>query len=66
MPDTPAERKARQRARERGDLPDLPVCPCGKRIRGDRLLCSRCWLRTDAGREWQRQRLQTWRATSRA
>jgi hypothetical protein len=66
MPDTPAARKARQRARERGDLPDLPTCSCGKQIRGERPLCSRCWLKTPEGREWQRQRLQGWRLRDQA
>jgi ribosomal protein L32 len=61
MADSPTERKRRQRARERGDLPDLPVCSCGKRIRSGRQLCSRCWLKTDEGREWQRQRVQSYR-----
>jgi ribosomal protein L32 len=66
MPDTPADRKRRQRARDRGELPALPVCSCGKTIRGDRLLCSRCWLKTRDGREWQRLRLQSWRVKDRA
>jgi hypothetical protein len=61
MPDTPADRQRRRRARQRGEMPDLLTCSCGKCIRGDRELCSRCWLRTDAGREWQHDRLQAWR-----
>lgn len=65
-PDTPAERKRRQRARDRGELPPLPpdpICPgCGKAAKGEHApLCSRCWLKTPEGREWQRLRMQTWR-----
>lgn len=67
MPDSPNERKARQRARERGELPPVPTCPCcGRAARGAHApLCSRCWLQTTAGREWQRSRVQAWRTRSR-
>lgn len=61
MTDTPAERKRRQRLRQCGALPDLQVCACGRQIRGDRSECSRCWLKTPDGREWQRLRIQAYR-----
>lgn len=66
MPDSAADRKRRQRARQRGELPPVPICPsCGKPAKGQGApLCSRCWLKTDAGREWQRARVQRYRLRS--
>lgn len=52
---------ARYRLRQAGLLPPRPLCPCGRQIRGDRALCSRCWLRTDEGRAWQRERVKAYR-----
>lgn len=47
-PDTPAERKRRQRARERGELPPsepLLCAACGSPHRGRHTpLCRACWL----------------------
>ena len=40
----------------------VPVCSCGRQARGEHApLCSRCWLKTDAGREWQRLRVARFR-----
>lgn len=68
MPDSDAAaRKRRQRARNRGELPPVPTCPdCGKPAKGQHApLCSRCWLKTSEGREWQRLRIQAWRKRGR-
>ena len=61
-PDDSTERTRRWRQRQRTGDP-LPVCSsCGKAIRGPHApLCSRCWLRSDAGREWQRLRMAKYR-----
>jgi len=50
----------RLRLRRAGLLPELPGCPdCGRQVRSARTapLCSRCWRRSPAGREWNRQRV---------
>ena len=52
---------ARWRLRLAGVLPPLAPCPvCGLVVRSTRTapLCSRCWRRSDAGREWDRLRVQ--------
>lgn len=62
------ERTRRYRARQRG-LPDPdapPPCPeCGRQVRSTRTapLCSRCWKRSPAGREANRQRMAKARAS---
>lgn len=68
MPDpTAAARKRLQRARERGQAPPpATCCDCGKSITGTHgAWCSRCWLKTDAGRQWQRERMAAYRAARR-
>jgi hypothetical protein len=69
MPDrTNTERQRRWRLRQAGELPPAVkvVCPCGKIHPGTHgLLCSRCWLKTDDGRAWQRQRMAAYRARQR-
>ena len=55
MPDNDATRAKRYRDRKAGLIPDLPPCAsCGKQVRNQdkQGLCSRCWLKTPAGREW--------------
>ena len=55
MPDTDAIRAKRYRDRKAGLVPMLPPCPgCGKQVRNADKggLCSRCWLLTPQGREW--------------
>lgn len=50
----------RLRLRRSGLLPELPACTdCGCQVRSTRTapLCSRCWRRSPAGREWNRQRM---------
>ena len=52
---------ARWRLRKAGVLPPLAPCPiCGRVVRSTRTapLCSRCWRRSPAGREWDRLRVQ--------
>lgn len=44
------EKVARFRLRKAGDLPELPLCQCGKQIRNGRDLCSRCRKRTPDGK----------------
>ena len=61
MPDTPADRARRYRARKAGRIEALPTCPrCSKRITGAGRdgLCSRCWALTPDGREDLRLRVQ--------
>lgn len=60
---TSAERMQLYRARQRGEAPPPSrCCDCNKRITGARgEWCSRCWLKTDAGREWQRLRIKAYR-----
>lgn len=56
----PAESMRRLRLRRAGLLPALPACPdCGRQVRSARTgpLCSRCWRRSAAGREWNRERV---------
>jgi hypothetical protein len=69
MADRSALRTARYRARLAG-LPDLlapqPCSSCGRLVRAgsrgaDDGLCSRCWLLTTAGRDWNRKRCADWR-----
>jgi 5-methylcytosine-specific restriction endonuclease McrA len=69
MPDpTGAERQRRYRERKAGLLPPpivLSCLTCGKRhsgVRGE--YCCRCWLKTDSGREWQRNRVKDFRITN--
>ncbi len=57
-----ADAQRRLRLRRAGLLPELPDCPdCGRQVRSARTapLCSRCWRRSTAGREWNRQRVAT-------
>jgi len=68
--DSSAGRTRRYRARLRGlPDPDAPQpCPdCGRLVRSllTRPLCSRCWRRTPAGRERNRQRMAAARASRR-
>ena len=53
MPLTPADKTARHRLRQSGELPQLPACPeCGRKVISERTapLCSRCWKLTPEGR----------------
>ena len=69
MPDrTNTERQRRWRLRQSGQLPPAVqvLCSCGKAHPGTHgQLCSRCWLKTAEGREWQRLRMATYRAKRR-
>jgi len=69
MPDrTNVERQRRWRLRQSGQLPPAVqvLCSCGKIHPGTHgQLCSRCWLKTDDGRAWQRQRMAAYRARQR-
>ena len=76
MADSSAARTRRYRARLRG-LPDPTgpqPCPglwhlsCGRLVRSRRTapLCSRCWARSRAGREQNRQRMARARAKAKA
>lgn len=67
MPDpTGAERQQRWRDRQRTGQ-QAPTCTCGRKAYGEHApLCRRCWLATDAGREWERQRIAAIRAARRA
>lgn len=65
----------RYRLRQSGRLPQLPECPCGRRIRGTprewegAQLCARCWEETPEGKEERRrvvaERVQLHRARKR-
>jgi 5-methylcytosine-specific restriction endonuclease McrA len=63
-----AEYSRRYRERKAGRMPPptLPKClTCGKEHRGARgEYCSRCWLKTDEGREWQRNRVKDFRVSN--
>ena len=70
MTDFSRARTARYRARLRGlPDPDAPQpCPeCGRLVRSRRTapLCSRCWKRSPAGREANRDRMAKLRAARR-
>lgn len=67
MPDpTAAARQRCYRERQAGRLGPALVCSCGRRASGSHgALCSRCWLRTDAGRKWQRLRVAEYRRRKR-
>lgn len=66
---TGAARTRRYRARQRG-LPDpaapQPCLECPRLVRSTRTapLCSRCWKRSPAGREANRQRMANARAVT--
>ena len=62
------QRKRLQRARQRGEAPPPATCSsCSTRITGAHgALCTRCWLRTDAGRAWQRERVAEFRRRKKA
>ena len=66
MPDpTGAARQQRWRDRQRTGQA-APVCQCGRKAYGEHApLCRRCWLATDAGREWNRLRIARLRAAKR-
>jgi hypothetical protein len=61
-----ANRARKYRARCRGEFPEVPLCSCGSRILGSRLICRQCWLLTPDGREWSRQRDRIRKAAQRA
>ena len=65
---THAERQRRYRQRITGQAPAVPVCGCGKQANRPQYggLCSRCWRKTSAGREWQRLRIAAYRAKKKA
>ena len=67
MPESSAEKQRRRRARLRGLIPAIEACSsCGTPVRGPHgPLCSRCWIRTTEGREWQRLRMQAFRRSRR-
>ena len=61
-----AKSMRRLRLRQAGLLPALPDCTtCGRQVRSTRTaaLCSRCWRLSDAGREWNRHRMEAKRLT---
>ena len=67
MPDSSRRRTARWRARLAGlPDPDAPQpCPqCGRLVRSRRTapLCSRCWKRSPAGKDANRERMRRARA----
>jgi hypothetical protein len=65
MPESSQARTARWRARLAGTMPPLPDClMCGRTVSSARTapLCSRCWKRSVAGREWNRARMAAARA----
>jgi len=69
MPDpTAAERAKRYRDRKSGRLPppvQLLCLTCGKNHSGARgQYCCRCWLKTDEGRKWQRNRVKVFRVSN--
>lgn len=66
MPDpTSGDRQRRWRERQRNGQV-VAVCSCGRKAYGQHApLCSRCWLKTDAGREWERIRIARLRASKR-
>ena len=66
MPDpTGAERQQRWRDRRKAGQ-SAPTCSCGRKAYGEHApLCRRCWLVTDAGREWNRLRIARLRAIKR-
>lgn len=60
MPDPGRTRTARWRARLRGLAPPLVACHlCPRQVRSARTapLCSICWRQSQAGREWNRDRM---------
>ena len=60
-----AKHSARYRLRKAGKLPPVAVCGCGRKATGAAApLCRLCWLKTDAGREWNRLRLAQRRSRS--
>lgn len=63
-----AEYSRRYRDRKAGRLPPptLPKClTCGKGHKSARgQYCSRCWLKTEEGREWQRNRVKEFRVSN--
>jgi hypothetical protein len=66
---TSADRMRLLRARRRGEAPPLQQCQaCGVTLRNLSRApwCSHCWRRTEAGREWQRERIARQRAARRA
>jgi hypothetical protein len=66
MPDpTNAERQQRWRDRRKASQ-SAAVCSCGRLAYGEHApLCRKCWLTTDAGREWNRLRIARLRAAKR-
>ena len=65
---TNAARQRRYRERQAGRLPApaQPICPaCSITHTGARgVFCSRCWLKTESGREWQRNRIKEFRVSN--
>jgi DNA-directed RNA polymerase subunit RPC12/RpoP len=72
-----AERQRIWRLRQKGELPPAERCPqCGGRMYGTEGplsghgLCSRCWLKTPEGQEYerarQRERMRATRARKKA
>lgn len=57
-----AERQRLWRLRQKGELPPVQRCPqCGGRMYGEgplcgHGLCSRCWLQTPEGQQYERDR----------
>jgi hypothetical protein len=66
MPDpTGAARQQRWRDRQRTGQA-ATVCQCGRKAYGEHApLCRKCWLVTNAGREWNRLRIARLRAAKR-
>ena len=64
---TNAERQQRWRNRRKaGQAAPACACGCGRKAYGEHApLARRCWLATDAGREWNRLRIAGLRASRR-
>jgi hypothetical protein len=62
---TNAERQQRWRDRRKAGQ-SATICACGRLAYGEHApLCRKCWLVTDAGREWNRLRIARLRASRR-
>jgi 5-methylcytosine-specific restriction endonuclease McrA len=64
---TNTARQRRWYARQKAGTPWQPLTcqACGANCKGVHgALCSRCWLKTDVGREWQKNRVKEFRASN--
>lgn len=68
MPDSAAVRQQRRRDRLSGKLPPYKqlLCECGNGRSGRYgMQCRDCWLQSPEGRQWQRERIASWRTNKR-